>query len=60
MTKKSTIRLPKTQKILTVLGENIRLARLRRNITTKLEAKRAGIVLFYNRYSYETIYNKTF
>lgn len=48
------------QKILTVLGKNIRLARLRRNITTKLEAERAGIVLFYNRYSYETIYNKTF
>ena len=60
MTKKSTILLPQMQKILTVLGENIRLARLRRNITTKLEAERAGIVLFYNRYSYETIYNKTF
>ena len=43
MTKKSTILLPKTQKILTVLGENIRLARLRRNITAKLEAERAGI-----------------
>ena len=43
MTKKSTILLPQTQKILTVLGENIRLARLRRNITAKLEAERAGI-----------------
>jgi transcriptional regulator with XRE-family HTH domain len=43
MAKKSTILLPKTQKILTVLGENIRLARLRRNITAKLEAERARI-----------------
>jgi transcriptional regulator with XRE-family HTH domain len=43
MAKKTTILLPKTQKILTTLGENIRLARLRRNVTAKLEAERAGI-----------------
>ena len=43
MAKKSTILLPQTQKILTVLGENIRLARLRRNITAKLEAERADL-----------------
>lgn len=43
MPKKSTFLLPKTERILSELGANIRLARLRRNITAKLEAERAGI-----------------
>lgn len=43
MPKKSTFLLPKTEQILSELGANIRLARLRRNITAKLEAERAGI-----------------
>lgn len=43
MAKKTVILLPKIERLLAVLGENIRLARLRRNITAKLEAERAGI-----------------
>lgn len=43
MPKTTTILLPKTAELLKQLGENIRLARLRRNITSKLEAERAGI-----------------
>ena len=43
MPKKSVFLLPKTEQILSELGANIRLARLRRNITAKLEAERAGI-----------------
>lgn len=43
MAKKTVILLPKIERQLAVLGENIRLARLRRNITAKLEAERAGI-----------------
>ncbi len=34
---------PKTVTILQTLGDNIRLARLRRNITSALQAERAGI-----------------
>ncbi len=43
MTKKKTVIFPKTEKILKDLGENLRLARLRRNVTSRLEAERAGI-----------------
>lgn len=35
--------LPKTVTILERLGENLRLARLRRNISSSLQAQRAGI-----------------
>ena len=38
-----TILLPKLIKILEELGENIKLARLRRNLTTEQIAERAGI-----------------
>ncbi len=35
--------LPSLQRVLTTLGENIRLARLRRKFSTSLVAERAGI-----------------
>ena len=43
MPKRTVDLLPRAERILSGLGENIRLARLRRNITAKLEAERAGI-----------------
>ena len=43
MSKKTTVILPKTQAILEQLGEQIRLARLRRRLTAELVAERAGI-----------------
>lgn len=43
MAKKSTTVLPKTQGYLTQMGEQIRLARLRRNLSVELVAERAGI-----------------
>lgn len=43
MSKKSTIILPKTQAILEQMGEQIRLARLRRRLSAELVAERAGI-----------------
>ena len=43
MSKKRIILFPKTVSILEILGENIKLARLRRNITSSLQAERAGI-----------------
>jgi transcriptional regulator with XRE-family HTH domain len=43
MSKKRIILFPKTLSILELLGENIKLARLRRNITSSLLAERAGI-----------------
>lgn len=43
MGRQKTIILPKLQRILTSLGENIRLARLRRNFSSELLAERAGI-----------------
>ncbi len=43
MGQKKTVLFPKTVSILERFGENIRLARLRRNISSSLQAKRAGI-----------------
>lgn len=43
MGKKSTILMPKTGKILEQMGEQIRLARMRRKISVTLVAERAGI-----------------
>jgi transcriptional regulator with XRE-family HTH domain len=43
MTKKTAELLPRIQKILLELGENIRLARLRRKLSTTQVAERAGI-----------------
>ena len=41
--KKSTILLPKAQKAASILGENIRLARLRRKFSTQQVSERANI-----------------
>lgn len=43
MGQKKTVLFPKTISILESFGENIKLARLRRNISSSLQAKRAGI-----------------
>lgn len=43
MSKKATVILPQTQKILNQLGDQIRLARLRRRLSAELVAERAGI-----------------
>lgn len=43
MANKSPILLPKTQKILVELGENIKLARLRRRLSSEQVAERAGM-----------------
>ena len=43
MSKSSVILFPKTAAMLKQLGENMRLARLRRNVTARLTAERAGI-----------------
>lgn len=43
MSKKSVAVMPNTQKILETMGEQIKMARLRRNISTELVAERAGI-----------------
>ena len=43
MSKKATILLPQTQEILNQLGEQIRLARLRRHLSAELVAERAGL-----------------
>lgn len=43
MSKKTTVVLPKTQVILEQMGEQIRLARLRRHLSSELVAERAGI-----------------
>ncbi|MEO6831390.1 MAG: helix-turn-helix transcriptional regulator [Chitinophagaceae bacterium] len=40
---RTTILLPKVQSLLDTVGENIRLARLRRKLTTQQVADRAGI-----------------
>ena len=41
--KRKTILLPKTKKILSEFGENIKLARLRRKLTAEQVAERANI-----------------
>jgi len=41
--KKSVVLMPQTQKILDTMGEQIKMARLRRRISTELVAERAGI-----------------
>jgi transcriptional regulator with XRE-family HTH domain len=43
MPKHTATLFPKTLAMLRQMGENIRLARLRRNITARLTAERAGI-----------------
>ena len=43
MSKKSVILMPDTQKILDTMGEQIKLARLRRKLSVELVAERAGI-----------------
>ena len=43
MSKKSTVVLPQTQEILNQMGEQIRLARLRRHLSAELVAERAGL-----------------
>lgn len=43
MSKKATVILPQTQRMLNQMGEQIRLARLRRHLTAELVAERAGI-----------------
>jgi transcriptional regulator with XRE-family HTH domain len=43
MGKKSVTIMPKTQKVLETMGNQIKLARLRRKISAKLVAERAGI-----------------
>ena len=43
MAKKSAVLLPKTQKILEQMGEQIKYARLRRKLSMELVAERAGI-----------------
>ena len=43
MPKTKAVIFPKSRETLAVLGENLRLARLRRNIRAGLQAERAGI-----------------
>ncbi|OUP35549.1 helix-turn-helix transcriptional regulator [Bacteroides sp. An19] len=43
MTQTKTILLPRQQRLLAKLGENIRLARLRRDLSAEQVAERAGI-----------------
>jgi len=43
MGRKSVVIMPETQERLTVVGEQIKLARLRRRLSGKLMAERAGI-----------------
>ena len=43
MSKKATVILPQTQEVLNQMGEQIRLARLRRHLSAELVAERAGL-----------------
>ena len=43
MGERTTVILPQTQRLLNQMGEQIRLARLRRQLTAELVAERAGI-----------------
>jgi transcriptional regulator with XRE-family HTH domain len=42
MSKQSPLLLPKAKRILKVVGDNIKLARLRRNFSAEMVAERAG------------------
>lgn len=43
MSKRTVVVMPETQRILETMGQQIKMARLRRNIATELVAERAGI-----------------
>lgn len=43
MSKKSVVIMPDTQNVLEIMGEQIKMARLRRNLSVELVAERAGI-----------------
>jgi len=43
MSKKSVVIMPATQEVLDTMGEQIKKARLRRNLSVELVAERAGI-----------------
>ena len=43
MGKKSVVLMPQTREIIKTMGEQIKMARLRRRISTELAAERAGI-----------------
>ena len=43
MSKRTVVVMPETQRMLEVMGEQIKMARLRRNLATELVAERAGI-----------------
>lgn len=43
MSKKSVVIMPQTERILAAVGEQIKLARLRRRLSAELVAERAGI-----------------
>ena len=43
MSKKAVVIMPGTQAILSTMGEQIKMARLRRNLSAALVAERAGI-----------------
>lgn len=43
MAQTKTVLLPRQQRLLAALGENIRMARLRRNFSADIVARRAGI-----------------
>ena len=43
MAKKSVVIMPKTEKILKSMGEQIKLARLRRDLPVKLISERSGV-----------------
>ncbi|HHG84012.1 MAG TPA: XRE family transcriptional regulator [Bacteroidetes bacterium] len=58
MVKKSSILLPKVKRIMVELGENIKLARLRRKLSAAQVAERAGIsrsTLVYIEKGYEGV-----
>ena len=43
MAKKSVVIMPKTERILEAMGEQIKLARLRRDLSVKLISERSGV-----------------
>lgn len=43
MSKRTVVVMPETQRILETMGEQIKMARLRRNLAMELVAERAGI-----------------